>query len=52
MWQFRVEIEYYSIAYFDHITMFKALYCRTSVKSGTLKCYVNLISIHEFTQCV
>ena len=25
MWQSRVEIEHYSIAYFDRVTMFKAL---------------------------
>ena len=25
MWQFLVEIEHYSIAYFDHVTAFKAL---------------------------
>ena len=25
MWQSQVEIEHYSVAYFDHITAFKAL---------------------------
>ena len=27
MWQSRVEIEGYSVAYFDRIDVFKALYC-------------------------
>ena len=34
MWQSRVEIEHYSIAYFDRVTTFKALQHRTSVKGG------------------
>ena len=34
MWQSRVEIEGYSIAYFDRIAMFKAPYHWTSVKGG------------------
>ena len=25
MWQFRIEIEYYSVAYFEHIAKFDAL---------------------------
>ena len=32
MWQSRVEIKGYSIEYLDHIAVFKALYCCTSVK--------------------
>ena len=35
MWQSRVEIEHYSVAYFNCITAFKALLHRTSVKGGT-----------------
>ena len=35
MWQSRVEIEGYSIAYFDHIAVFEAPYRWTSVKGGT-----------------
>ena len=42
----RVEIEYYSIAYFDRITTFEALYRRTS-RAHT--CCVNVVSIHEFS---
>ena len=34
MWQSRVEIEYYSIAYFDRVIVFKAPYLRTSFKGG------------------
>ena len=30
--QFRVEIEYYSVVYFNRVTAFKALYLWTSVK--------------------
>ena len=29
MWQSRVEIEHYSVVYFDHITVFEVLQCRT-----------------------
>ena len=34
MWQSRVEIEHYSVAYFDCVIVFAALYCSTSVKGG------------------
>ena len=34
VWQFHVEIEGYSVAYFDHITVFEAPYRWTSVKGG------------------
>ena len=50
MWQSQVEIEHYSVAYFDRITVFEVLKCRTSVKGGAHICCVNVISIHEFTQ--
>jgi hypothetical protein len=33
-WQSHVEIRYYSVVYFEHITVFKALYLRTSIESG------------------
>ena len=49
MWQSRVEIEHYSVAYFDRIAVFKALLCRTSVKGGADTCCVNVVSIDEFT---
>ena len=34
IWQMWVEIEHYFVAYFDCITVFEALYHRTSVKGG------------------
>ena len=34
MWQFRVEIEDYSVAYFDRIAAFKVPYRCTSFKGG------------------
>ena len=34
MWEHRVEIEGYSIAYFDRIAVFEAPYCWTSIKGG------------------
>ena len=52
MWQSRVEIEHYSIAYFDRIAAFEALQRRTSVKGGAHTHRVNVASIGEFTQCV
>ena len=50
LWQSWVEIEHYSVAYFDHITAFVALLRGTSVKGGTHMHCVNMVSIHEFTQ--
>ena len=52
MWQSRVEIEHYFIAYFDRIAAFEALYRRTSVKGGADTRCVNVASIDEFTQRV
>ena len=52
MWQSRVEIEHYSVVYFDLITAFEALLRRTSVKGGAHTCCVNVVSIHEFTQLI
>ena len=49
MWQSRVEIEHYSVAYFDHIAVFKALKRRTSVKGEAHTRSVNMASIDEFT---
>ena len=34
MWQSRVEIERYSVAHFDRITVFKALQHKTFIKGG------------------
>ena len=52
MWQSRVEIEHYSVAYFTHITAFEALLRGTSVKGGVQTRCVNVVSIDEFTQHV
>ena len=46
MWQSHVEIEGYSVAYFDHIAVFEALYRWTSVK-GELYVLINLQSTRE-----
>ena len=43
MWQSRIEIEYYSIAYFERITEFDALQRWASAKGGTHMCYVNAL---------
>ena len=50
MWQSQVEIEHYSVVYFDRIAAFEALLRRTSVKGGADTCCVNVVSVDEFTQ--
>ena len=40
IWQSWVEIKHYSVAYFDHVTAFKALQCRTSVEGRAHMCSV------------
>ena len=50
MWQSQVEIQHYSVVYFNCITAFEVLYHRTSIKSGADMRCVNVVSIHEFTQ--
>ena len=40
-----VEIKHYLVAYFDRITAFEALKCRTSVKNAHC---LNVSSIHKF----
>ena len=52
VWQSRVEIEHYSVAYFDRIAPFEALLRRTSVKGGVHTRCVNVASIDEFAQRV
>ena len=47
----RVEIEHYSIAYFDRVIVFKALQRRTSVKGGAHTHYVDL-HVSAFSLCV
>ena len=45
MWLSHVEIEDYSIAYFDHITTFEALYSKHCIAELNLK--VGLIRLHN-----
>ena len=52
VWQSWVEIKHYSVAYFDHVTALQVLKRRTLVKGRAHMCCVNVVSIHEFTQCV
>ena len=52
MWQSWVEIEHYSVAYFNCITAFEVLQCRSSIKVGANMCCVNASSIHEFNYAV
>ena len=52
VWQSRVEIKHYSIAYFDHVTALQVLKHRSSVKGGVCTCCVNVVSIIEFTHYV
>ena len=53
MWLSQVEIEHYSVANLVCITAFEALEDRPFVKGTVHTCsYVNVSSIHEFTQCI
>ena len=49
MWQSRVEIEGYSVAYFDHIAAFDVPYLWTSIKGGAYKRSVDLWDVHAST---
>ena len=46
MWQSRIEIEYYSVAYFERITEFDALLRWTSAKGGALCKRMNIWCVH------
>ena len=52
MWQFYVEIEGYSIMYFDRITPFEAAYHWTSIKDRAHMHFVDLLDIHASTKYV
>ena len=44
-WQSRVEIEYYSVTYFDRVAAFKVLYLCISIKDGVqMRCVVASIA--------
>ena len=52
-WQFCVEIEDYSVAYFNCIVVFEAPYCWTSIKGGAHTCFVDAwISSNKPTKCI
>ena len=51
-WQFWVENEHYSIAYFDYVTTFKALYLSTSVNGGAHMCCTDASICEASTQRV
>ena len=34
------------VAYFDRITTFEALYCRTSIMDGAHTCYIDISGVH------
>ena len=46
MWQSRVEIEHYSVAYFDRVTAFKVLSHKTSVKGMAHMCQTYQVFMH------
>ena len=52
MWQSRVEIQGYSVAYFDRFAAFEALYRWTSVKGGAHMHFVDSLDIHTSTKYV
>ena len=52
VWQSRVEIEGYSVAYFDRIAVFEVLYFWTSVKGGAHTCFIDAWISDESTKCV
>ena len=41
IWQSQVEIERYSIAYFNRVSAFEVLYDRTSINGGAHTHYIN-----------
>ena len=52
MWQSCVEIEGYSVAYFDRIAVFEAPYRGTSVKGRAHMHFVDSLDIHASTKRV
>ena len=45
LWQSCVEIQHYSIAYFDCVTVFEMLQHKISVVGGDPTCYIHLSGI-------
>ena len=52
MWQSRVEIQGYSVAYFDRFAAFEAPYRWTSVKGGAHMHFVDSLDNHAPTKYV
>ena len=52
MWQSRVEIKDYSVAYFDCIAAFEVPYCWTSIKGGAHTCFVDAWISNNSTNCI
>ena len=52
VWQSRVGIEGYSVAYFDRITAFEAPYRWTSIKGGAHTHFVDAWISNESTKCI
>ena len=52
MWESRVEIEGYSITYFDRIVAFEVPYHWTSVKGGAHIRFVDSLDIHASTKYI
>ena len=52
MWQSRLEIEGYSVAYFDHVAVFEAPYRWTSVKGGADTRFVVVWISNESMKCI
>ena len=49
MWQSCVEIEDYSVTYFNCIAMFKALYYKTPIKGGA---HTHFVDVHASTNYI
>ena len=45
MWQSQVEIEHYSIMYFNHVIAFKVLWCRTFVEGRAHMCSIDVSTV-------
>ena len=52
LWRSHVEIEGYSVAYFDHIAVFEAPYLWTSVKGGARTCFIDAWISNKSTKCI
>ena len=51
VWQSWVEIEYFSVAYFESVTVVEVLYHRTSIKGRARTCCVDMPGVRVSMQC-